>query len=229
MKPLFYALGDEVIALHLHRTAKKNIILRARDTKNVQLNMPPWLTQRALLLWLDTHQALLHKVLAQAPLPIGQDFRLPERIWWQGGRVAVAVHDGEAIHDASGFRLPEYWTAAQQQAWLRDYFFQAAQAQLLPQLMRHSVRLNLVPRAINLSHAKTFWGVCRARTGIRLNWRLVGAPDFVQEYVCVHELCHLPHPNHSPAFWAAVNAATNHTDTAKAWLKAHGRELFVLG
>ena len=102
----------------------------------------------------------------------------------------------------------------------------------LPELERINAvagRLNLRPAAAALTDAKTFWGVCRARTGIRLNWRLVGAPDFVADYVCVHELCHLPHPNHSAAFWELVGRHTPHTQAAKDWLKRHGRELFVLG
>jgi len=66
-------------------------------------------------------------------------------------------------------------------------------------------------------------------TGIRLNWRLIGAPDYVADYICIHELCHLPHHDHSPQFWATVNRLTPHTQAAEKWLKAHGRELFALG
>ena len=51
----------------------------------------------------------------------------------------------------------------------------------------------------------------------------------VADYVCVHELAHLRHPNHSPAFWAAVEQHTQHRAAATAWLKQHGRELFLLG
>ena len=81
----------------------------------------------------------------------------------------------------------------------------------------------------SLSNAKTFWGVCRHTTGIRLNWRLIGAPEYVADYVCLHELAHLHHPNHSPAFWALTHSLTPHVDQAEQWLKAHGSELFHLG
>ena len=99
---------------------------------------------------------------------------------------------------------------------------------LLPLLQTHAQKLQLFPAATALSNAKTFWGVCRSRSGIRLNWRLIGAPDFVADYVCIHELCHLPHPNHSPQFWARVNRHTPHTAAAKQWFKQHGQALFVL-
>lgn len=112
---------------------------------------------------------------------------------------------------------------------MTDWLYCEAERQLLPLLAHHAAQTGWQPAAARLSRAKTFWGVCRPQRGIRLNWRLIGAPDFVQEYVCVHELCHLPHPNHSAAFWQAVRCHTPHTDTARLWLKAYGKELFALG
>jgi predicted metal-dependent hydrolase len=56
---------------------------------------------------------------------------------------------------------------------------------------------------VRLSSARSYWGICRPQQ-IKLNWRLIGAPQAVLDYVCVHEICHLRHPNHSAAFWQAV-------------------------
>jgi hypothetical protein len=49
------------------------------------------------------------------------------------------------------------------------------------------------------------FGSCTPERGtIRLSDRLVEVPDFVLDYVLVHELAHLSVPNHSPAFWKLV-------------------------
>lgn len=49
-------------------------------------------------------------------------------------------------------------------------------------------------------------GSCTPATGtIRLSHRLADVPEWVLDYVIVHELAHLDHPNHSEAFWKAVN------------------------
>ncbi len=51
---------------------------------------------------------------------------------------------------------------------------------------------------------KRFGSCSPARGTIRISSRLVGAPDFVLDYVLVHELAHLVHPDHSKAFWQLV-------------------------
>ena len=51
----------------------------------------------------------------------------------------------------------------------------------------------------------TRWGSCSLRTGtLAFSLRLCTMPTAAREYVVVHEFCHFAHPDHSPAFWAAV-------------------------
>ncbi len=49
------------------------------------------------------------------------------------------------------------------------------------------------------------FGSCTPTTGtIRISDRLGSVPDFVLDYVVMHELAHLVEPNHSPRFWQLV-------------------------
>lgn len=50
------------------------------------------------------------------------------------------------------------------------------------------------------------WGSCTPNTGeIRLSSDLAKMPQFVLDYVIVHELAHLIHADHSPKFWELVH------------------------
>lgn len=63
-----------------------------------------------------------------------------------------------------------------------------------------------MPRIV-IREMRTRWGSCSLRTGtLAFSRRLLGTPVAAQEYVVVHEFCHFAHPDHSPAFWAAVAA-----------------------
>ena len=80
---------------------------------------------------------------------------------------------------------------------------------------------------ITIRDQKTRWGSCSARGTLSFNWRLMLAPPAVLDYVVVHELCHLTHMNHSPAFWALVESVCPDYRIHRKWLKEHGQELIL--
>jgi predicted metal-dependent hydrolase len=62
------------------------------------------------------------------------------------------------------------------------------------------------PARIEWRDMDTRWGSCTPGTGrLRLSSALASYPGWVLDYVLVHELAHLVHADHSPAFWALVN------------------------
>lgn len=215
----------------LRRSAKKNIIVRHGADNLLRINVPPFVSAPQWQAWLRANEAVLLKLWRQWPPPMADG--LPENLWYLGERYPCRFDGDEQTPlwcVQHGFRLPEssrgnMVTAKQH---VRSFLQQQAQAVLPAQLRQQATQLQRRPAAVALSRAKTFWGVCRPNSGIRLNWRLIGAPDWVTDYVCVHELCHLSHANHSPAFWALVNRHTKHTQAAKAWLQQHGQALFAL-
>lgn len=68
------------------------------------------------------------------------------------------------------------------------------------------------------------WGSCTTNQGtIRLSDRLAAVPDWVRDYVIVHELAHLLCPDHSPVFWRLVQRYKL-TERARGYLMALGME-----
>lgn len=80
---------------------------------------------------------------------------------------------------------------------------------------------------IAIRDQKTRWGSCSSKGTLSFNWRLMLAPPAVLDYVVVHELCHLTHMDHSPAFWQAVETVCPDYRELRKWLKEHGDELVL--
>ncbi|WP_304673779.1 M48 family metallopeptidase [Neisseria polysaccharea] len=229
MTAFVHTLSDGMeLTIEIKRRAKKNLIIHPIGTHTVSISVPPCFSVSALNRWLYENEAVLRRTLAKTP-PHNTANRLPEHIWFHGRQLALTAHqDTQILLMPSEIRVPED-THDKQAALLATFLKRQAQSYLLPRLEHHARTTQLFPTAAALTSAKTFWGVCRKTTGIRLNWRLVGAPEYVADYVCIHELCHLAHADHSHAFWALTRRFAPYADEAKQWLKDRGRELFALG
>ncbi len=79
--------------------------------------------------------------------------------------------------------------------------------------------------SIEVKDYKTRWGSCCPDGRLQFNWRLVMMPMPVVDYVIIHELCHLIHPNHSKHFWAEVSLYCPNFKQHKQWLKQNGHEI----
>ncbi len=116
-------------------------------------------------------------------------------------------------------RLPACATeAAPVVRWLEKQ----ARLELTARISALSQRYGLRPEALRLSRAGGRWGSMSARGTLSLNRALILCPPDVIDYVIVHELCHLPHPDHSAAFWALVERCLPGYRAQRAWLRAHG-------
>jgi hypothetical protein len=76
-----------------------------------------------------------------------------------------------------------------------------------------------VEQAIFVTTQEARWGSYSAATRtIRLNAALRAMPRWVLESVVAHELAHVTHLDHSPAFWALLRRVCPETDRARAFL-----------
>jgi predicted metal-dependent hydrolase len=122
------------------------------------------------------------------------------------------------------FRLAEKAQPRAREAF--SLWYKQMAAILLPaRLEALAQKHNLRPKKVRISSARTRWGSCSTSGTISLTWRLVMAPPEVIDYVILHELAHIPHPNHSKDFWKAVAGLMPDYKKHLNWLKKHGKDL----
>ena len=88
-----------------------------------------------------------------------------------------------------------------------------------------AVRLGARHQGITLRATRSKWGHCTAQGAIQYNWQILLAPEPIVDYLVAHEVSHLLHHNHSPAFWAVVASLCPNYKHCRAWLKANGMQL----
>ena len=57
---------------------------------------------------------------------------------------------------------------------------------------------------IFIKNQRTVWGSCSSRKNLNFNFRILFLPKHLQDYLIVHEICHLKEQNHSKNFWSLV-------------------------
>ena len=72
---------------------------------------------------------------------------------------------------------------------------------------------------------RTRWGSCSSKKNLNFNCLLMFTPEAVQDYVVVHELCHLKEMNHSKRFWHEVEQVMPDYKVHKKWLKENGGKI----
>ncbi|MEY4691132.1 MAG: hypothetical protein RIT19_1457 [Verrucomicrobiota bacterium] len=150
----------------------------------------------------------------------------PVQIRFRGEFEAVSVsEDGKTLcigtHPMPMPRLKERDLPARARAALQ----RLAQRELPQRVQELSATHGIPVSTISVRAQRTRWGSCSPRGEISLNWRLVQVPEWVRDYVILHELAHRRHLNHSPRFWQEVERLCPGYEAAEAWLRETGRHV----
>lgn len=119
----------------------------------------------------------------------------------------------------------EKYLTKEQEAALKKRYVKAARVYFKQRCDYYAKELNVTYRKIRIAEQKTVWGSCSSSGTLSFHWKLMLAPIRVQEYVIVHEMCHLVEMNHSKAFWSLVESQMPDYKEQRKWLKENGHML----
>lgn len=87
---------------------------------------------------------------------------------------------------------------------LRRWLKRRGREALIPRLRDFADRFGIPVNRVQVRNQATRWGSCSSRGTISLNARLLFLETRLVRYLMIHELAHVRHPNHGPAFWRTV-------------------------
>ncbi|MBP5583582.1 MAG: M48 family metallopeptidase [Bacteroidales bacterium] len=95
-----------------------------------------------------------------------------------------------------------------------------------------SSRIKILSEALLLPYNKLYirsqkrkWGNCSKGKNISINWRIIKAPEFVIDYIIIHELCHTVIMKHTVRFHTLLRSHCPDCEQAQAWLDRYGNSL----
>lgn len=188
------------------RRRRKTIEISVRPAEGVRVSAPAF-ASRAEVAAVVAKRA--HWILARlATLPPPSPALTPgSSVPFRGEQLTLLLEPGVEPRALDGvLRLMVEPGAAEAAvaAELRTWYLGRAN-DLIPAVVRAwAERMGVTPRAVLVRDQRRRWGSCAADGTLRFNWRLVFVPPKAAEYVAVHELAHLRHHDHSPAFWGEV-------------------------
>lgn len=190
----------------------------------VRVTAPSKRHARAARRLAEARAAWIEERLAERPVPITLSVGTVVGVHGTARRVVRADRRGASArldaHRIVTGGADEASVARRVEALLR----REARGWLQAESDRLSATLGLPPCPVTVRRMRSRWGSCGGGS-LRYDWRLVLGPEGVAAYVAAHEVAHRVRPDHSPAFWAQVEALMPGWRAPHAWLRRHGARL----
>jgi len=169
----------------------RRYLLRVLDERTVRVTLPRWGSKREASAFLDR-----------------------ERGWIERER--------QKIIDSVGRRVETRAPASTLDVRLPPAdLLTRARIELPARVNQLAIKHGLAVSRTSVRNQRSRWGSCSRGGHICLNWRLVTMPDWVRDYVIIHELMHLKRMDHSPRFWKLVASACPEFERARRYLRDH--------
>lgn len=222
-------LGGRALPIELtrNRRAKRLTLRLAPDGSAVRITLPHWCRSAEAVAFAHARRDWLAEQLAK--VPARRDPLQDGTLLYRGGEIALEwCTEAPRTPQFDGTRLalggPRETLSRRIQRWLETEALQLFSADAA----EYCARGDLAPATVKLTRARRRWGSCSSEGTLRLNWRLVQAPDHVRRSVVAHEVAHLVHFDHSPAFHALLDRLYEQDiDEPNRWLSRHGRTLYA--
>jgi predicted metal-dependent hydrolase len=218
-------LGKQRIPIKIN-SRRKRLALRISPTGEVVILSPPNVSIKYIETFASANQAWLEEQLSKLalkPQPAVFTGSMGESWPYLGEGLVLAQGEGCVVQQRDAHLLIPSETDSKQALF---YWYLERVNEWLPSRFNYWVaQTGFQPAGLQIKTYKARWGSCDRHGCVQLNWMLIGLPQWVVDYVIVHELCHLTHMNHSPAFWQLSHHHYPDTDQARAWLKQHGHPI----
>ena len=230
-----YTIRESARAKHvrLRVSAEEGVVVVV--PKGFERHQIPNLVERKRQ-WIERALAKIAEKERHTPSPAIRpdtlDLAAIDQIWtleWvlsDASRVTVRQTGTRSLQIQGSVESADGWQAA-----LRRWVIKKGKEHLEPWVQRLSDQLHLPIKRVTVRCQKRRWGSYSTNGTLSLNAQLLFLPRRWARHVLLHELCHVAHPDHSPAFWGLLirhepdavrirdEMRVSHTNLVPSWLR----------
>ncbi len=190
------------------RKVVKNISIKIKSNQEIILTYPTFISKAKALEFLKSKKSWIEKKLSSLPKKL--DLVDGDRVSYLGFEYQLKVIKSKKnkayiednffmieCENLDDFKLKE--------KILKEFYRQKAK-EIFPKLLATWENItNQKVQRLTIRDSKTRWGSCNTKKAyINLSLHLVKKPLDAIEYVILHEIAHLTHPNHSKEFYGHI-------------------------
>lgn len=112
-------------------------------------------------------------------------------------------------------------------AAFRDFYIAKGLERLDERMAYYAPKVGVTPTGLAVRELGHRWASCSPRGKLAFHWKCMMAPQTIIDYIVVHELCHVHHPDHTDAFWNEVDKVMPDFLERKEWLRTNGAQLDI--
>lgn len=211
--------GSQTIQFELRRTTRKTMAIHVHPNKHVEVVAPKQseigkiyekIKKRAK--WIKTQQRYFDQFPLKVPERqyvsgenhryLGRQLRLKIRRDVQSG---VKLSGQFLLISAHYPNNPKHIKELVDD-WFKERARSKFKERLAVCLERFPNTRKFAPQGMMIRHLSNRWGSMTGAKRLVLNTKLIHAPIACIDYVIIHELCHIQHPDHSSKFWKLLTA-----------------------
>lgn len=225
--------GDRTLEFEVVRSRRRTLAIAVESSASVVVRAPMTLPAQKILEiveqkadWINSKLAFWQKIQdekreretehGKSLLYLGKYYSLQLEVIPGLKRDSVRLED-EKIISITGEEKSERIENA-----LKKWYKEKAQELIVQRVLYYGRFFDGKPSAVQIKEQKKRWGSCTYDNKLLFNWRCIMARREALDYVVVHEMSHMVHKNHSPAFWQVVETIMPEYKLEKKWLKENG-------
>ncbi|MFC1566454.1 M48 family metallopeptidase [bacterium] len=216
----------------INRCRRKSIGLYITRDAHLEVRAPYWVTKNMIYDFVEKKKDWIEKNIKNAKIKKEKkdqlDFEIGGKLLFLGKTYNI-IEDKEVTaleFKEDNILVPSKFKSRVKQVFIKS-LIKLTEKKIHNRIKYFADLLEVEFNKIKISKATRQWGSCTIDNNLNFSWKLIMAPNFVIDYIIVHELCHLKQFNHSKKYYSEVGKILPDYKKSELWLRKNDYILII--